>query len=83
MDLTDEWHGWRIRGRWLIDPDGQRIPLNRLRGLLWRDELELRRAGYESRKRAEAGRIGAAYRPRVRVVVIDLAEYRANGLTVG
>lgn len=75
MDLIaehEDWHGWRVSGRWLIHPTGQRIPIERLRGLLWRDELELRRSGYESRRRATQGRTGAAYGPRVKVVVIDL-----------
>jgi hypothetical protein len=86
MDLAPdlpEWTGWRITAQYLIAPDGQRITAERLRGLLWRDELELRRAGYASRRRAVQGRSAAAYTPRVRVVVIDLADYRANGLTVG
>lgn len=35
VDLTQDWAGWKIRGRWLISPDGDRINALRLRGLLF------------------------------------------------
>lgn len=60
IDLTGEWHGWRQRGRYLVSDNGQRMTLERLRGLLWRDELELRRKGYASRRAAELGRRAAS-----------------------
>jgi hypothetical protein len=82
IDLTDEWYGHRIRGRFLVDPNGQRITPERLAGLMWRDAAELRLAGFESRRRAEAENRAKQYGPRVRVVVIELAEFRANGCTV-
>ena len=81
-DLTGEWYGWRVRGRYLVSADGQRIPQERLRGLLFRDANELRLAGFESRRKAEAN----AQRKRgfkVKVIVIDMCDYRANGLAVG
>lgn len=34
-DLSGEWAGWRLRGRVLISPDGDRISPARLRGLLF------------------------------------------------
>lgn len=80
IDFDDEWSGWRLRGRYLVSDDGQRISIGRLRGLLWREQLELRRAGYASRRKAEQGRLAAGRLPRIKVVVIDLAEYRLNGL---
>lgn len=79
IDPTGAWDGWRISGRYLIDPSGQKITPGRLRGLLWRDEIELRRAGFASRKRAEAAKHSAQYGPRIKVVVIDLADYRLDG----
>lgn len=36
------WSGWRIAGRELVSPDGQRVSPERLRGLLFRQDAELR-----------------------------------------
>ena len=36
------WAGWRIAGRELVSPDGQRISPERLRGLLFREASEAR-----------------------------------------
>ncbi|QWF14756.1 DUF3653 domain-containing protein [Lysobacter capsici] len=80
IDLDEEWSGWRLRGRYLISDDGLRIPIARLRGLLWREKMELRRDGYASRRNAEQARLAAGRQPRIKVIVIDLAEYRLNGL---
>ncbi|MGJ7901005.1 hypothetical protein [Lysobacter sp. 1R34A] len=83
IDLTGEWYGWRVRGRYLVSDDGQRIPVERLRGLLFRDAGELRLAGFESRRKAEANRRSKSRGFKVKVVIVDLAEYRQNGLAVG
>lgn len=72
VDLTGPWQGWRVRGRDLVAPDGQRVSTQRLEGLLWRDAMELRLAGYTSRKKAEGERRKA--QP-VKVVVVQLGEY--------
>jgi hypothetical protein len=50
VDLSADWAGWRIRGPWLISPEGDRINPQRLRGLLFREANEKRRhkAGRES-----------------------------------
>lgn len=77
IDLTGPWQGWKLRGRDLVDPDNQRISPQRLRGLLWRDEMELRRAGFASRRKAEA----AKKSPKVRVVVVDLQEWLQHGVS--
>jgi hypothetical protein len=77
LDLPDDWQGWRLRGRHLVSPDGERITTERLLGLLWRDQLELRRAGYASRRRAEAARRD---RQPVKVVIVELASLRCNGV---
>lgn len=83
IDFEGEWYGWRLRGRHLVSPDGQRITAERLRGLLWRDTSELRLAGYASRRTAEQAQRAARYGPKIKVVVIDLADYRAHGLAAG
>lgn len=83
IDAHSDWQGWRIVGRTLIDPHGQKITAERLRGLLWRDEMELRLAGYASRARAEKAARSPQYGPKIKVVVIDLADYRAHGVAAG
>ena len=73
------WPGWRFTdcGRYLRAPDGQHMTQQRLEGLLWRDQMELRRAGYASRRRAEkAVRQGA----KVKVVIVDLADWQQRHL---
>ena len=61
-DFEDEWSGWKLRGRQMVSDDGQRMTIERLRGLMWRDKMELRLAGYASRRKAEEAR--KAYRSR-------------------
>lgn len=73
LDLPGDWTGWRLRGRHLVSPEGERITQERLSGLLWRDKLQLRRAGYASRRRAETAR---SSRQHVKVVVVELADLR-------
>lgn len=41
-DFTEEWYGWRLRGRFLVSPDGDRITSERLRGILFREDLRKR-----------------------------------------
>lgn len=43
VDLSADWAGWRLRGRWLISPEGDRINPLRLRGLMFREANEQRR----------------------------------------
>jgi hypothetical protein len=74
-ETPPSWGRWRFteQGRYLVAPDGQHITQERLEGLLWRDQMELRRAGYASRRRAEkAVRQGA----KVKVVIVDLADWQ-------
>lgn len=77
VDLTGEWTGWKLRGRHLVSPGGERLSPERLAGLAWRDAMELRLAGFASRRKAEQAKHG----PKVRVVVMDLQEYRERGLS--
>ena len=55
------------------------MTIERLRGLMWRDKMELRLAGFASRRAAEEAR-RAAHRPKVKVLVIDLDDYRHRGI---
>lgn len=43
-DLHGAWNGWRMAGRVLVSPDGDRISPERLRGILIVEELRHRRA---------------------------------------
>jgi hypothetical protein len=79
LDFEDEWYGWRLRGRHLVSDDGQRLTIERVRGLMWRDKMELRLKGYASRRAAEEAR-HSAHRPKIKVVVMPLADYRHRGL---
>lgn len=79
FDFEDEWYGWRLRGRHLVSDDGQRMTVERLRGLMWRDKMELRLKGFASRRAAEQSR-KSANQPKVKVIVMDLADYRHRGL---
>lgn len=40
--LHGPWEGWRIAGPVLVDPDGRRIHLNRVRAVMTQDELRRR-----------------------------------------
>lgn len=77
-DVPGQWQGWRFsaRGRHLIGPDGGRITPQRLAGFLWRDSMELRRAGQKSRRETEK----LVRRGLVKVVVVDLADWHARNV---
>ena len=70
--------GWRFTegGRYLESPEGDYLTAERLKGLAWRDAMELRRAGYASRRKAEVGRRSAQYAVKVKVVIVDLDDWR-------
>ncbi|MDR0182023.1 DUF3653 domain-containing protein [Lysobacter arvi] len=80
LDFEDEWYGWRLRGRHLVSDDGQRMTVERLRGLMWRDKMELRLKGYASRRAAEEARKSASRRQLVKVVVVQLDDLRHRGV---
>ncbi|MEL1264405.1 DUF3653 domain-containing protein [Pseudoxanthomonas putridarboris] len=78
--LTGKFYGFYVAGNYLVSPDGQRMTPERLRGLLWRDELELRRAGYASRRRAENGTQARQYQAKVKVIIVDLADWHSRNV---
>lgn len=40
-DLTQEWSGWKLRGKWLVSPDGARLSPERLRGIFFTEQTRL------------------------------------------
>lgn len=75
-DLPSAWAGWSFsaNGKHLVSPDRDRITPERLAGILWRDTMELRRAGLRSRREAEK----PVRRGTVKVVIVDLADWHAR-----
>lgn len=75
-NVPPRWNGWRFtaEGQFFVSPDGEHITPHRLAGLLWRDAMEIRRAGLRSRKEAEK----RVRRGPVKVVVVDLADWHAR-----
>lgn len=51
-ELHGPWSGWRLAGRDLISPDGDRINPTRLRGLLFRVDAEARIARARAKAKA-------------------------------
>lgn len=72
VSLNGPWAGWRLAGRELVAPTGERIPERRLRGLLWRQDAEDLRDS--ARKRRHSQR--TQKRSMVKVVVVDLDDWR-------
>lgn len=59
--LSGPWTGWRMAGRDLISPDGDRISPERLRGLLWRQQAEAKLAAAQTRRKS--GSAGGSVSP--------------------
>lgn len=55
LDFTGPWHGWKMRGRDLVSPDGDRLSPERLRGLAWRQASEARRDAARAKRLAYEG----------------------------
>jgi hypothetical protein len=81
--LPPEWAGWQLNGNYLTTPDGQKLHKRRVIGLAWREAMELRKAGYASRRAAERGTKSRQYGPRIKVIIISLDDYRVGGLAAG
>lgn len=48
IDPGGRWIGWRLRGNFLISPDGDKITPERLRGILFREDLAKRTARWKA-----------------------------------
>lgn len=70
--LYGPWKGWRLAGRELVAPSGERLTVERLRGLLWRQDAE------DVRNSARARKI--ARRQIVKVIVVDLADWHSRNV---
>lgn len=70
-----QWKGyrWSDTGRFLITPEGDRITPERLRGLLWRDHMELKLSGLQSRNQVEKNKVR---NQKVKVLVVNLGDFR-------
>lgn len=68
--LHGPWQGWRMAGRYLVGPDGQRITPERLRGLAWR-------VGQEERLDAAKAR-NSGHRGMVTVLRIENADWHRD-----
>lgn len=62
--LNGPWEGWRMAGRDLVAPDGDRITPERLRGILWRQEAEARRDALRARRKPRSGHVVTVLRIR-------------------
>jgi hypothetical protein len=63
VELAGPWAGWRLAGKYLIGPGNRRsaprISLERLRGLLWREEAEARAAAARAANSGHRGKVVA------------------------
>lgn len=74
-DLGGPWKGWRIAGRVLITPQGLRLPVERVKGIAWRQDAEDHLAKIKAANRARAH---GSESQMVKVVVVTLAEFRSE-----
>lgn len=49
IDLAQEWQGWKIRGRYLVSPHGDRVCVRRLAGLLFTEKNRVKVAPKKGR----------------------------------
>jgi hypothetical protein len=61
VDFAGEWVGWRMRGRDLITPDGDRLSVGRLRWILGREAI--RQASSKNRAPREDNVVTLFQRP--------------------
>lgn len=69
--LQGHWKGWRVAGRDLVAPDGTRLPVQRVLGLAWKQDMEARRDAARAKREAHLSQP-------VRVVVVTLREFQAQ-----
>lgn len=70
--LHGPWRGWRMAGRHLVSPEGDRFSPERLKGLAFRLEAEQRLEAARARNASRKAR----QRELVKVVVVDLDDWR-------
>lgn len=72
IDFTGPWQGWRLRGRDLVSPDGDRISPERLKGIAWRMQAEARRDSARAKREA----LERAREPVVTVIRLPLSDWQ-------
>lgn len=77
--LGGPWTGWRMAGRVLVSPDGDRITPERLRGILWREGLEKRRRGSAHAEKRVSRMTGRRPDRRTRPVRVDASVSAQRG----
>lgn len=55
VQLAGQWQGWRLAGRDLVSPAGERISPERMRGIMWRQQSEARLASARAKREAYEG----------------------------
>ena len=74
VDLTGEWYGWKQRGRYLVSPEGDKLTLERMKGIAWRLDMEARLSAARNRNASRK----AVSQGLVKVVVVELADWHAQ-----
>lgn len=74
IDLDGEWYGWKQRGRYLVSPEGDKLTLERMKGIAWRLDIETRLSAARNRNASRK----AVSQGLVKVVVVDLADWHAQ-----
>lgn len=74
IDLDGEWYGWKQRGRYLVSPEGDKLTLERMKGIAWRLHMEERLTACRARNASRK----AVRQQLVKVVVLDLADWHAQ-----
>lgn len=72
--LHGPWAGWRLVGRDLVSPEGIRMSAERLKGLAWRQDAEIRLA--HTIKRNQAAKAG--HRGMVTVIRMPVRDWHAE-----
>ena len=73
VELHQEWRGWRMAGKELVSPKGDRLSPRRIQGMIWSQKMD------EARQSA---RVNKTKREQslVKVVVVQLADWQHKHL---
>lgn len=71
VHLSQQWQGWRLAGRDLVSPDGDRINPQRLRGLLFRQAAEARLHAAKARRKPAQPKSQT-----VKVLIVPLTDWQ-------
>ncbi|HVK51885.1 MAG TPA: DUF3653 domain-containing protein [Pseudoxanthomonas sp.] len=74
LDLDGEWYGWKQRGRYLVSPEGDKLTLERMKGIVWRLEMEANVAKARNARKQK----NEIQRGQHKVVIVDLADWHSE-----